>query len=42
MPACPVASEWDRHAGAYIYGYDSAGNPTLTNAGCAPEFEFPG
>ena len=21
-------------SGAYIYGYDSAGNPTLTDAGC--------
>jgi hypothetical protein len=29
-------------SGAYIYGYDSAGNPTLTDAGCAPDFEFPG
>jgi hypothetical protein len=22
-------------SGAYIYGYDSAGNPTLTEAGCS-------
>lgn len=29
-------------SGAYIFGYDSAGNPTLTDAGCTSDHEFPG
>ena len=30
--------------GAYIYGYDSAGNPTLADAGysCSPDPKLPG
>jgi hypothetical protein len=29
-----VTGKAPRVSGAYIYGYDSAGNPTLADAGC--------
>jgi hypothetical protein len=39
IAAADVTDRAQSVGGAYVYGYDSAGNPTLTDAGCCNSSE---